>query len=53
MIEAGADNPLGNRWIGLNQKGYGIHGTNAPKSIGKATSHGIHSHGEERPGRTF
>src|SRR4051812_2879480 len=40
VIEPGADNPLGNRWIGLNQKGYGIHGTNAPKSIGKAASHG-------------
>src|SRR3954463_9078959 len=40
VIEPGADNPLGNRWIGLNQKGYGIHGTNAPSSIGKAASHG-------------
>lgn len=36
----GAANPLGTRWIGLNQKGYGIHGTNAPRSIGKAVSHG-------------
>jgi hypothetical protein len=26
--------------MGLSQKGYGIHGTNAPKSIGKAASHG-------------
>jgi len=25
---------------GLNVKGYGIHGTNAPRSIGHATSHG-------------
>jgi hypothetical protein len=24
----------------LNHKGYGIHGTNEPKSIGKAASHG-------------
>jgi hypothetical protein len=24
----------------LNQKGYGIHGTNEPRSIGKAASHG-------------
>jgi L,D-transpeptidase catalytic domain len=26
--------------MGLNIRGYGIHGTNAPKSIGKAASHG-------------
>ena len=26
--------------MGLNIKGYGIHGTNEPKSIGKAASHG-------------
>ena len=40
VIAPGAENPIGTRWIGLNQKGYGIHGTNAPKSIGKAASHG-------------
>lgn len=40
VIPAGPDNPLGTRWIGLNLKGYGIHGTNAPRSIGKAASHG-------------
>lgn len=40
VIPAGPDNPLGSRWIGLNLKGYGIHGTNAPRSIGKAASHG-------------
>lgn len=40
VIGPGAENPLGTRWIGLSQKGYGIHGTNAPKSIGKAASHG-------------
>lgn len=40
VIEPGPQNPLGTRWIGLNQKGYGIHGTNAPRSIGKAASHG-------------
>jgi L,D-transpeptidase ErfK/SrfK len=40
VIPAGPDNPLGTRWIGLNRKGYGIHGTNAPASIGKAASHG-------------
>jgi lipoprotein-anchoring transpeptidase ErfK/SrfK len=26
--------------MGLSKKGYGIHGTNAPRSIGKAASHG-------------
>jgi hypothetical protein len=40
VISPGASNPLGTRWIGLNQKGYGIHGTNEPRSIGKAASHG-------------
>src|SRR5689334_17750314 len=28
VIPAGAENPLGTRWIGLNTRGYGIHGTN-------------------------
>lgn len=36
----GKSNPLGTRWMGLNIKGYGIHGTNVPGSIGKAASHG-------------
>jgi lipoprotein-anchoring transpeptidase ErfK/SrfK len=40
VMEAGSVNPVGTRWIGLNLKGYGIHGTNAPRSIGHATSHG-------------
>jgi L,D-transpeptidase ErfK/SrfK len=40
VIPAGPDNPIGPRWIGLNRKGYGIHGTNEPGSIGKASSHG-------------
>jgi len=40
MIGPGAENPLGPRWIGLNIKGFGIHGTNRPKSIGKNASHG-------------
>lgn len=40
VIPAGATNPLGTRWIGLSTKGYGIHGTNAEDSIGKAASHG-------------
>ena len=40
VIPQGPQNPIGTRWIGLDQKGYGIHGTNAPRSIGKAASHG-------------
>ena len=39
-VEAGPGNPVGSRWMGLSTKGYGIHGTNEPKSIGKAASHG-------------
>jgi len=31
---------FGARWMGLNRRGYGIHGTNNPSSIGKAVSHG-------------
>lgn len=40
VVAPGKGNPVGTRWIGLNKKGYGIHGTNAPRSIGKAASHG-------------
>jgi len=40
VIPTGKDNPVGTRWVGLNLKGYGIHGTNSPRSIGRAASHG-------------
>jgi lipoprotein-anchoring transpeptidase ErfK/SrfK len=40
VIPSGKDNPVGTRWVGLSQKGYGIHGTNVPRSIGHAASHG-------------
>jgi hypothetical protein len=40
VIPSGKDNPVGTRWVGLSLKGYGIHGTNAPRSIGHAASHG-------------
>jgi lipoprotein-anchoring transpeptidase ErfK/SrfK len=40
VIAPGKNNPLGTRWMGLSVKGYGIHGTNVPSSIGKAASHG-------------
>jgi lipoprotein-anchoring transpeptidase ErfK/SrfK len=40
VIPSGKNNPLGTRWVGLSEKGYGIHGTNAPGSVGHAASHG-------------
>jgi lipoprotein-anchoring transpeptidase ErfK/SrfK len=40
VMTASENSPVGTRWIGLNLKGYGIHGTNAPRSIGRAASHG-------------
>ncbi|MDO9465560.1 MAG: L,D-transpeptidase family protein [bacterium] len=38
-----ADSPknvLGNRWMGITEKGYGIHGTIEPDSIGKQSTEG-------------
>src|SRR5262245_27306660 len=40
VIQPGASNPIGTRWIGLSMKGFGIHGTDDPQSIGFAKSHG-------------
>ena len=40
IVPPGPANPLGTRWMGLGYKGYGIHGTNRPRSIGHAASHG-------------
>lgn len=40
VVPPGKDNPLGTRWLGLSRKGYGIHGTNRPRSIGRPVSHG-------------
>jgi lipoprotein-anchoring transpeptidase ErfK/SrfK len=40
VVAPGPANPIGTRWIGLNLKGYGIHGTDRPRSIGYAKSHG-------------
>jgi len=39
-VPPGKGNPLGTRWMGLSVKGYGIHGTNNPASIGHNASHG-------------
>lgn len=38
-VPSGPSNPLGYRWLGLYGN-YGIHGTNAPWSIGRSVSHG-------------
>jgi lipoprotein-anchoring transpeptidase ErfK/SrfK len=40
VVRPGKANPIGTRWIGLSVKGYGIHGTNRPSSIGRNASHG-------------
>ncbi len=51
VIPPGQGNPVGTRWLGLNLKGYGIHGTNTPRSAGRAASHGcirLRNHDVER-----
>ncbi len=40
VIPPGRWNPVGNRWMGLSVRGYGIHGTDVQSSVGKAVSHG-------------
>ncbi len=40
VVPPGKSNPIGTRWMGLSLKGYGIHGTNVPSSIGHNASHG-------------
>src|ERR1700704_2930338 len=40
MLPPGPRSPVGVLWIALNKKGIGIHGTNAPDSIGHSVSHG-------------
>ncbi|HEY6971745.1 MAG TPA: L,D-transpeptidase [Candidatus Angelobacter sp.] len=47
VVGPGKDNPVGSRWMGLSLKGYGIHGTNSPRSIGKAASHGCFRMGKK------
>jgi L,D-transpeptidase ErfK/SrfK len=39
-VSPGPRNPLGEYWIGLSRKGYGIHGTNFPWGVGRLVSHG-------------
>jgi lipoprotein-anchoring transpeptidase ErfK/SrfK len=40
LLRPGPRNPVGVMWIALNKKGIGIHGTDDPRSIGQAVSHG-------------
>jgi len=40
VVGPGPNNAVGTRWIGLSEKGFGIHGTDNPRSIGLAASHG-------------
>jgi L,D-transpeptidase ErfK/SrfK len=40
VVPAGPNNPLGQYALNLGWAGYAIHGTNAPSSIGKPSSHG-------------
>jgi lipoprotein-anchoring transpeptidase ErfK/SrfK len=40
IVPPGKGSPIGTRWLGLSVKGYGIHGTNNPASIGHNASHG-------------
>ena len=39
-VPPGPDNPLGDRWIGLDRAGYGIHSTNRVVNIGLSTTRG-------------
>jgi lipoprotein-anchoring transpeptidase ErfK/SrfK len=39
-VPPGPSNPLGTRWMGIDSPGVGIHGTDAPSSIGYSASHG-------------
>jgi lipoprotein-anchoring transpeptidase ErfK/SrfK len=40
QLPSGPNNPVGILWLELNHKGSGIHGTDAPETIGHTTSHG-------------
>lgn len=40
IMPAGPDNPIGKYWLGLSARGYGIHGTDNPWSVGRILSNG-------------
>jgi len=39
-VPPGDDNPIGKYWLGLSCRGYGIHGTDNPWSVGRIISNG-------------
>lgn len=41
-IPGGPNNPVGVLWAGLSKSGIGIHGTNSPRTIGRANSSGCY-----------
>jgi L,D-transpeptidase ErfK/SrfK len=47
------DNPLGAYWLGLSLAGIGIHGTNAPSSVYRITTHGCIRVHPDRIGEVF
>lgn len=40
VLPPGPNNPVGSWWVGLNRKGYGIHGSPDPERISQTESHG-------------
>jgi L,D-transpeptidase ErfK/SrfK len=40
FVPPGEDNPIGKYWLALSAKGYGIHGTDNPWSVGRIISNG-------------
>jgi lipoprotein-anchoring transpeptidase ErfK/SrfK len=40
LLPPGPNGPVGVAWIDLDKEHYGIHGTPAPETIGRAQSHG-------------
>ena len=40
LLPPGPNNPVGVMWMGLSKDGIGLHGTNNPNTIGRASSHG-------------
>ncbi len=52
-VKPGPSNPLGQRWIGLDHGGIGIHGTNHPDSIYYYGSHGCIRLGPESISELF
>jgi lipoprotein-anchoring transpeptidase ErfK/SrfK len=40
VLPPGPNNPVGVAWVGLDQPGYGIHGTPVPELVGRTESHG-------------